>query len=223
MKLNAKALFAGLILSALPAMQAELTWEKTEVDLHPKLGEKEAVAVFKYENKGDKPVKIKSVRTSCGCTVASLKKDEVGPGEKGEITATFSIGGRTGLQHKGVAVETDDPKQPSLNLQLNVTIPAELEMLPAFVYWQTGEAPKPKTITVKAGEGIKVTKLDVTSSPAEFTTKVDKGSAPGEFVVSVQPKDTSREVKSTLTIKPDYPKTLYALARVTPSAQPKSE
>lgn len=219
MKLNAKALFVGLILSVLPAVHAQLAWEKTEIDLHPKLGDKEAVATFKYENKGDKPIKIKSVRSSCGCTVASLKKDEVAPGEKGEVVATFSIGGRTGLQQKSVAVETDDPKEPALNLLLRVAIPAEVEMQPAFVYWKTGEAPKPKTITIKPGEGIKLTKVDVTSSSPEFTTKVDKGSAAGEFVITVEPKDTSKLVSSTLTIKPDYPKTLYAIARVTPPAE----
>jgi len=219
MKLNAKAIFAGMILCALPSLHAQLAWEKTEVDLHPKLGEKEAVAVFKYENKGDKPITIKNVRSSCGCTVASLKKNDVAPGEKGEITATYSVGGHTGLQQKSVAVETDDPKEPSLNLLLRVFIPQEVEMQPSFVFWKTGEEPKPKTITIKAGEGVKVTKVDVTSSTPEFTTKVDKGSKAGEFVVTVKPKDTTHTVSSTLTIKPDYPKTLYALARVTPPAE----
>jgi hypothetical protein len=216
MTLNAKALFASLLLSALPAVHAELAWEKTEIELHPKIGDKEAVAKFKYENKGDKPITFKSVRSSCGCTVAKPEKEEVAPGEKGEITATFSIGGRTGLQQKSIAVETDDPEQASLSLLLKVAIPQELEMQPAFVYWATGEAPKPKTITIKPGEGIKVTKLDVTSSSPEFTTKVDKGSAPSEFVITIAPKDTAKVLSSTLTIKSDYPKTLYAIARVTP-------
>lgn len=220
MKLNAKSLFAVVMLSALSAVRAELTWEKTEVELHPKIGDKEAVAQFKYENKGDKPIKIKSARSSCGCTVASLKKDEVAPGEKGEITATFNIGGRTGLQQKSVTVETDDADQPSLNLLLKVVIPSEVEMQPQFVYWKTGEEPKAKTIKVKAGEGVKVTKLDVTSSTPDFTTKIDKGSAAGEFVVTVEPKDTSRPINATLTIKPDYPKTLYASAKVLPPSPP---
>ena len=215
MTLNARAVFAVVIFGALSAAHAQLAWEKTEIELHPKLGDKEAVALFKYENKGDKPITFKSVRSSCGCTVAKPKKDEVAPGEKGEITATFSIGGRTGVQQKAVVVDTDDPSQPSLNLMLRVVIPSEIEMQPAFVYWKAGEAPKAKTINVKAGEGVKVTKLDVTSSTPEFTTKVEKAKAPGEFVITVEPKDTSRALSSTLTIKPDYPKTLYALARVT--------
>ncbi len=212
-------LFVALIFGALPTAHAQLAWEKTEVELHPKLGDKDAVAQFKYENKGKKTVTIKNVKTTCGCTVASLKKNEVAPGEKGEITATFNIGGRTGLQHKAVMVETDDPERPELNLQLHVYILEAVSMQPAFVYWETGEPAKPKTITIKAGEGIEISKLDVSSSSPDFETKVKKGSKEGEFVVSVQPKSTEQLLTSTLTIKPDYPKTLYASARVTPKGE----
>ena len=77
--------------------RAELKWEQTQVELHPDVGDKEAVGHFKYENTGDKPVRFKSIRTSCGCTVAQTQKEEVPPGEKGEITATLKIGGRTGF------------------------------------------------------------------------------------------------------------------------------
>lgn len=216
MNTKAKAFLAALILAALPEARAQLAWEKTQIEMRPKIGEKEVVAQFRYENKGTKLINIKNVRSSCGCTVASLKKNDVEPGEKGEITATFNIGARTGTQQKSVMVETDDPEQPTLNLQMRVIIPQEVEMQPAFVYWQSGEAPKPKTITIKAGEGVSITKVDVSSSSPDFTTKVQKGAAAGEFVISVEPKDTKRTLSATLTIKPDYPKTLYASAKVTP-------
>jgi hypothetical protein len=218
MNLKPAALLLALTFTALSAVQAQLAWEKTEIELHPKIGDKEAVAQFRYENKGTKPINFKNVRSSCGCTVASLKKNDVAPGEKGEITATFNIGNRTGTQQKAVMVETDDPEHPSLNLQMRIVIPQEVEVQPSFVFWQSGEAPKPKTITVKAGEGIAVTKLDVTSSSPDFTTQVKNGSRAGEFVISVTPKDTGRLLSTTLTIKPDYPKTFYASARVTPPA-----
>ncbi|HEX8280660.1 MAG TPA: DUF1573 domain-containing protein, partial [Chthoniobacterales bacterium] len=112
MNVKAKALLGAVFFGALVSAQAQLTWEKTEIELNPKAGDQEAVANFRYENKTDKPIQIKDVRSSCGCTVASLKKKEVLPGEKGEVTATFKIGGRTGAQTKVVSVETDDPAQP---------------------------------------------------------------------------------------------------------------
>ena len=209
-----KALCTAMVLGAIASANAQLAWEKTEIELRPKPGEENAVAQFKYTNKGDKPIRITNVKSSCGCTVPALKKNEVAPGESGEITATFNIGGRTGTQVKTVAVQTDDPSQPMTSLVLKAVIPEMVQVQPAFVYWQTGEAAKPKTITVRAGKDVTVGTVDVTSSSPDFSTKVEKGNG-GEFLIHVQPKDTSAQLSTTLTIKTDLPKPFYASARVT--------
>src|SRR5438128_6613350 len=132
--------------------RAELKWEQTSVELHPTFSDKQAVAHFKYENVGKTPVHFESVHASCGCTTAQTQKDEVLPGEKGEITATFNIGGRTGTQVKTVTVETDDAAKPSTVLTLRTIIPQQLEITPTFVFWKQGEKPDPKVITVKVGK-----------------------------------------------------------------------
>src|SRR2546430_14852152 len=114
MKLR-KFFVAGAVVCSLgiATTRAELAWEKKELELHPAIGAPEAVAVFKYQNKSDKPIHFNSVKTSCGCTVAALEKNDVGPGEKGEIKATLKIGDRSGLQTKTVTVETNDVKEPT--------------------------------------------------------------------------------------------------------------
>jgi hypothetical protein len=198
--------------------QAALVWEKTELELNPTLGAPNAVGVFKYENKGDTPVHFKAVRPSCGCTTAALPKNDVAPGEKGEITATFNIGDRTGLQTKTITVETDDPQHPQTILTLKANIAQLLELQPAFVFWQAGEDAKPKTILAKAGKGVTIKNVEVTSSSADFTAKVEPGSGAGEFKISVQPKDTAKPLNATLTIKPAVTpaKIYYASARVMP-------
>ena len=48
--------------------RSELKWEQTSVDLKPALGDKQAVAHFKYENVGKTPVHFKSVHASCANT-----------------------------------------------------------------------------------------------------------------------------------------------------------
>src|SRR5213595_4247224 len=115
--------------------RSELKWEQTSVDLKPALGDKQAVAHFKYENVGKTPVHFKSVHSSCGCTTAQTQKDEVPPGEKGEITATFNIGGRTGTQVKTVTVQTDDPDpaHATTQLTLKAIITPLLEIQPTLV------------------------------------------------------------------------------------------
>ena len=195
--------------------QAELKWEQTTIELRPTPADKQAIGHFKYQNMGDKSVHFKSVRTSCGCTAAQTQRDEVPPGDKGEITATFNIGDRTGTQVKTVTVETDDPASTTTVLTLKAVIPQQLAITPTFVFWQQGEAPNPKTIGVSAAKDFPVKHLKVASSSPDFEAKVSEAGN-GQFKISVQPKDTKQPIAATLTIQPEgSPKTFYATARVT--------
>jgi hypothetical protein len=195
--------------------RAELKWEQTSVELHPARGDKQAIGHFKYQNVGTTPVHFKSVHASCGCTAAQTQKDQVGPGEQGEITATFNIGDRTGTQVKTVTVETDEAANQKTVLTLRAIIPQELEISPTFVFWKQGEKPDSKTIAVKAGKDFTVKNIKVTSSSPDFQTKVEEAGQ-GQFKIDVQPKETSRLIGSTLTIQSENsPKTFYATARIT--------
>ena len=195
--------------------RAELKWDQTSIELHPAAADKQAIGHFKYQNAGSKPVRFKSVRTSCGCTAAQTQKEEVPPGEKGEITATFNIGERTGTQVKTVTVETDDPEHATTMLTLKAVIPTQLEITPTFVFWGQGEAPKPKTIVVRAAKDFPVKHLKVTSSSPDFQAKVEE-TGDGQFKIDVQPQETTRSIASTLTIQPEgSPRIFYATARIT--------
>lgn len=225
--MNLKNIFvAGAVVSSFcfTTARAELVWEKKELELHPAIGAAEAVAVFKYENKGDKAIHINSTKTSCGCTVAALEKNDVAPGEKGEVKATFKIGDRSGLQTKTITVDTNDTKEPTTILTLKANITQLLEIQPAFVLWTAGEEPKAKTVLAKAGKGVKMKGLDVTSSSTDFTAKVEPGAAEGEFKINVQPRDTKHATGATLTVKPDTQeasaKLFYVTAQVTTPAPP---
>lgn len=218
--MNAKRFLFSSALCILVAASAPaaLVFEKTELDLNPELGASKVDAVFKYENKGNTPVHIKAVRPQCGCTTAALAKNDVAPGEKGEITATFSIGDRTGIQVKTVTVETDDAAAPQTVLTFKANIAQLLDLQPTLVYWQVNEPAQTKTIVAKAAKGTAVKKLEVSSSSDDFTAKVEAGSAPGEFKIQVKPKDTAKPLNATLTIKPDVApaKSYSATARVLP-------
>jgi hypothetical protein len=200
--------------------RAGLKWDQTSIELHPAATDKQAVGHFKYQNTGDKPVKFKSVRTSCGCTVAQTQKEEVPAGEKGEITATFNIGERTGTQVKTVTVETDDPANVTTVLSLKAVIPQQLEITPTFVFWGQGEELKPKTIVVRAAKDFPVKHLKVTSSSPDFQTKVEE-TGNGQFKIDVQPQVTNKQTASTLIIQPeDSKKIFYATARITNASAP---
>jgi hypothetical protein len=196
--------------------RAELKWEQTAVDLHPAPTDKQAVGHFKYQNVGKTPVHFKSVHASCGCTIPSqTHKDLVPPGDKGEITATFNIGDRTGTQIKTVTVETDETPNQKTVLTLKAEIPQQLEVTPNFVFWKQGDKPDAKTINVKVGKDFTVKHIKVTSSTPDFQAKVEEAGN-GQFKIEVKPQDTNKVSASMLTIQPeDSQKVFYATARIT--------
>jgi hypothetical protein len=69
-------------------------------------GEKLEVA-FKYKNTGDKPLVIRMVRPSCGCTLAETPGKPLDPGATGEIKALFNSEGKSGIQHKTITVDAN--------------------------------------------------------------------------------------------------------------------
>jgi uncharacterized protein DUF1573 len=200
--------------------RAELKWEQTNVELHPAPNDKQAIGHFKYQNVGKTPVHFKSVKASCGCTTAQTQKEEVAPGDKGEITATFNIGDRTGLQTKTVTVETDEAPNQKTVLTLKADIPQQLEITPNFVFWKQGDKPDTKTINVKVGKEFTVKHIKVTSATPNFEAKVEEAGN-GQFKINVKPQDTNKPVASMLTIQPeDSQKVFYATARITGPTAP---
>lgn len=62
---------------------------------------------FEFENTGDAPLIIISVRRSCGCTLPTYPKKPIAPGEKGKIGVTYIPTGRQGPFDKAVTVKTN--------------------------------------------------------------------------------------------------------------------
>jgi Protein of unknown function (DUF1573) len=198
----------GSFLLVTATARADLKWEQNVIELKPAVGDKQAIAHFKYQNTGTAPIYFKSVKASCGCTTTQTQKEVVNPGEKGEITATFNIGDRTGMQMKTVTVQTDDPNptQATTVLTLKANITPALEIRPMFVYWTTGEEPKTKKISLKAAKEFPAKDITIKSNSQNFESKVEPSKAPGEWTIDVTPKDTSHPMGTALLIQTDYPK-----------------
>lgn len=82
---------------------------------------------FRFRNTGDKPLVIKSVRASCGCTTPEPPTRPYAPGEEGEITASFNSANRVGLNRKEIFVSANTKKQLThvLEFQVEVKKPAD--------------------------------------------------------------------------------------------------
>ncbi len=69
---------------------------------------------FIFTNTGGKPIKILSVKPSCGCTTPNWSKNEIKPGKEGFIIAEYNPKGRPGVFRKSLSVVTNDNKRSLL-------------------------------------------------------------------------------------------------------------
>ena len=74
---------------------------------------------FTLQNRGDEPVRIREIRTSCTCTEATLSTDELGPGEHAELRLVAEVP-RIGRDNRVFCtLETDHPTHPLWTYELH--------------------------------------------------------------------------------------------------------
>lgn len=59
---------------------------------------------FKFKNVGERPLVIKDVKGSCGCTIGSYPFLDIAPNEENEIKARFDSKGKKGAQFTTITV-----------------------------------------------------------------------------------------------------------------------
>ncbi|MBX2997997.1 MAG: DUF1573 domain-containing protein [Caldilineaceae bacterium] len=77
------------------------------------------------QNTGNRPLQIKELRTSCGCTVVTVGETTVAPGAETPLTIRFDPQAHPGLYGpllRMIYVQSNDPNQPELEIPVTVTI-----------------------------------------------------------------------------------------------------
>ena len=209
---------AFLLVALATPVFGQLKWENPEQTLNAKPLDKFILAKFRFTNVGTAPVKITDVRTSCGCTTASLQKREYAPGESGEIDANFRFDGRVGHQEKWIIVTTDWVLPQPTTLRFAVNIPDAITIQPEFVLWHVGDQLKPKTVRIAIPDDIPAKVVSVQADNAAVKLELREIRPGKELEVNVTPTTTTQPGSSTLLIRTDYPPqnpaTHYAYARV---------
>jgi hypothetical protein len=208
-----QALKSGLTLSLLilsqigcheskPSVDADSYRHQTAVDIEPReidLGKVEPkqpdlTARFRVTNNTSKPVKILSIETSCGCTVVSVDRKQLGPGERATLSAHIES-------------RLNGPKQATLRIRTD----ASSEVLSAVARWNTLEAITvlPRALSfgsVNAGslpvtEMIRITPSDDVARDAQWHSKLQiSDNSGGALVTESDAQDGS--VQCRVTIRP---------------------
>ncbi len=82
-----------------------------------------ALVSFRFRNTGDKPLIVKSVNTTCGCTVADTLHKPVMPGKESKIQVKFySATQAAAIHEKHVYVITNTLPYPGTTLTFKVEV-----------------------------------------------------------------------------------------------------
>lgn len=217
-----RRLLTLLYIAVSPAVvSAEVNWPQRMVELRPKPNEPQVVATFPFTNSGKNPVTITSLKTSCDCTTASLARYTYAPGEGGSITATFTIGGRTGTQTKTILVQTTDETEGTVLLTMQVHLPEVLTLTPRYVSWPVGGEREAKSVILRVEHpNTPVKVLLVRSSSPVLVAELKTVEEGNKYLVTLTPNETDRALSARITVETDWPKdkprSFTFLARVLP-------
>lgn len=77
---------------------------------------------FVFRNAGNAILIVNKVSTSCGCAAALVSQKKIAPGQEGRIKVTFDSKGYSGQVAKYIYFESNDPKNPRLELVITALV-----------------------------------------------------------------------------------------------------
>lgn len=113
--------------------QPVITWEKTKHNFGSFKEESEfQTFVFNFTNTGNQALKLTNVKSSCGCVTTSYSTEDIQPGAKGYLSATFDPRNRPNEFIKTITVTTNTEKSTTiLTIEGNV-IPREKTIIDMY-------------------------------------------------------------------------------------------
>lgn len=105
-----------------PKNNTTIQWVDSAVDMGRIAEGQKLEVAFRFRNTGNKPLVIKQVLPSCGCTAADVPKEPIAPGQEGVIKGVFDSSGKPGKNNKTMTVFTNtDANQHTLSFAVDVT------------------------------------------------------------------------------------------------------
>ncbi|MEW4526502.1 DUF1573 domain-containing protein [Maioricimonas sp. JC845] len=100
--------------------------------------------VFKFKNVGEAPMKLAKGRTQCKCTLSDLAREEVPPGEVGEVELKWTPVAPATEFTKQAQILTNDPDQPVVTLTITGGVYERIAVDPGRT-WTLGVIPENDT------------------------------------------------------------------------------
>ncbi len=193
-----KSLVAFLVLLLAAGPAAALEWKTQHLSLKAAPLDRTAEIAFDFTNRGDKPVTIRSVDTSCDCLEAHASARTFAPGASGQIIARFTLGDRVGKYGRTIIVSTDDGQEAAA-LTVEIEVPEVVTLSPRVVDWKLHEAAGEQTVALDVTPGVDLAFGDVQATSEDFNFRLEKASAT-RAVLHLSPKDIGKPANAAFRI-----------------------
>jgi thiol-disulfide isomerase/thioredoxin len=104
---------------------------------------------FVIKNEGEAALEILSVKPACGCTAAGKTPTRIEPGQSGEFPFSLNSTKIHGVYSKSIAITTNDPAKPKIDLKLTGTCKAFIEVTPQGAFFPKLFGDEPAQMTLK--------------------------------------------------------------------------
>ena len=85
---------------------------------------------FAIKNVGEEPLKLRIGATSCKCTLGSLDKESLLPGEQTEVKLSWTVKTESGEFSQTAQLHTNDPTEPVISLAVSGRVVREIDIVP---------------------------------------------------------------------------------------------
>lgn len=158
---------------------------------------------FILTNVGTEPVKILSIKHSCGCTTAGYDQ-EIAPGKTGKVTLELNTQGLDGKIQKTVSVTTNDPRNAKMDLMFLCEVWSEIKVGPDFAIFHPGGAKEDKRvilITNQIAKPLEIGSIHCADSRFEISLRAVKEGKIYELIIVANPSELKEMVHTSVSFR----------------------
>ncbi|MBN2326782.1 MAG: DUF1573 domain-containing protein [Candidatus Omnitrophica bacterium] len=164
---------------------------------------------FVFLNKGDKPLEILNVSTTCGCTAALLSATTILPSATGIASVTL-VTGAPRIKKERATLTTNDPRRPKVALSVETDVRNMWLLTPksSFIFTELPfDSQQTMELTLKQidGEPFKVKAVSV--KEPELSVKVgEPANNEIQIILTVNAGREKKVINDNVMVLTDYPK-----------------
>ena len=161
--------------------------------------------IYRFENVGDKDVKIVRLVSTCSCVAATCSAKSVAPGASAEISVKYYPKGHPGRFERRVFVYTQDGNDPAAVLRLSVDVASGSDRSTEWPVQMGGIRLRRSEVTFIEGQKAVETVNFINLTGKTLKLECETMFLPQCFAFSSEPVDNGAEGKITITYDPAKP------------------